>query len=269
MYWAQGEENLPFLVQACVSSWRVKNPGWELKLLDRDSLPALIDLEDFDARSDIGLQALSDIIRVKLLMRYGGVWADASLFCAKPLDDWLPPVIDDGFFAFASHRKDRLMTTWFLAGNRDSQLLSAWGNEIFSYWRSHTFRSSSYWTKQVLRKLMSLRKREITSNDFWFSSLVLGIMKIYPYPVNMYLFERTLDRDQSLKKRWFDRRVLFDEPAEHLQNNLGMNALATEQSKAFLTRDATPVHKLNWRQDIGHAEKSSNFEYLIQGLNRL
>ena len=267
MYWAQGEDKLPFLVKACVSSWRVNNPDWDLRLLDRESLAALIDLDGFDARPDIGLQALSDIIRVKLLMKYGGVWADASLFCVKPLDDWLPTVVDDGFFAFASKRNDRLMTTWFLAGNSDSQLLSAWTREILSYWSSHTFRPPHYWTKQVLRKLMSLRKRNITSNDFWFSGLVLKILRIYPYPVNMYLFERVLDRDRSLKKRWFDRHMLFDVPAEKLQNNLGMNAPVNEQSMAFLTSDETPVHKLNWRQDIGHAAKNSNFEYLIRGLN--
>lgn len=264
LYWFQGEQNLPFLVRQCVQSWRVKNPEWEVRLLDRDSLKTWVDLDGLDQRSDIGLQALTDIIRVKLLTTHGGVWADASLFCARPLDSWLSGVINDDFFAFASKRQDRWMTTWFLAGTGESSTLKAWTAAILDYWQHHTFRPAGYWTRQVMRKLMSLRKRGRLSNDVWFSSFVLDWLKTYPYPVNMYLFERAIAADAALSSAWQRREQLYDYDAEYLQNTLGMNAPLSDASRRFLDENPTPVHKLNWRQDQGRAPAGSNFAYLIE-----
>ncbi len=263
IFWAQGEDNAPFLVKHCISSWRAFNPGWDVRVLDRASLWQTIDLEGLENRQDIPLQALSDIIRVKLLTCHGGVWADASLFCARPLDDWLPRYYHDHFFAFASEKRDRIMTTWFLAGNAQSELLSQWAADMVEFWLANRFRGDTYWGRQLIRKLMSLRKRHIVSNDIWFSRFVLKRLRLFPYPINMYLFERMLERNPYLKTLWEGRTPLYDTPAEHLQNMLGMNAPISEASKTFIVGGAVPVHKLNWRQDRGSAAKGSNLELLL------
>ena len=264
MYWQQGEQNAPLLVKKCLESWRSLNPGWDVELLDKARVEELVDLSEFEERDDIGLQALSDILRVKLLTQYGGVWADASLFCIKPLDEWLHNYLQDNFFAFACKRRDRVMTTWFLAGTQDSTILSAWTDTIYRYWRNNKFKKQSYWTRQIHHKLMSLRKRHWISNDFWFSSFVTKFLRVYPYPVNMYLFEKTLGTNPELRTEWFNRLALYDEPAEFLQNRLGMNAQLDESSKKFLDESLSPVHKLNWRQDTGEIKRGSNFEYLLK-----
>ncbi len=266
IYWDQGEEQAPFLVRQCILSWRLRNPGWTVRVLDRNALRETIDLDGLDRRADIPLQALSDVIRVMLLTSKGGVWADASLFCTRALDSWLPAVYADHFFAFASRKKDRLMTTWFLAGDSDSELLRRWAGDMIEFWRSNRFRKAGYWGRQLMRKLTSLRKRNIVSNDIWFSRLLLKRLGLFPYPVNMYLFERSLDRDPRLETQWRNRAHLYDTPAEHLQNTLGMNSPSTEASRAFIAGSDTPVHKLNWRQDLGHAHEGSNFAFLLSRL---
>jgi len=264
MYWRQGRDSLPFLVQACLESWRLRNPTWDIRLIDDQELARLIDLEGFDQRADISLQALSDIIRVRLLQRHGGIWVDATLFCVKPLDEWLSEMTQDDFFVFSSKRTDRVMTTWFIAANAQSEFLAHWAEEIYQYWRSVRFRRQGYWSRQILRKLMSLRKRGFVSNDVWFSKWVMKGLRIYPYPVNMYLFERMLDRNPGLQRRWHDRAMLYDQPAEHLQNVLGMNVIATAESRTYINGDFTPVHKLNWRQDLGHVVPGSNLDVLLR-----
>lgn len=264
MYWSQGADNLPFLVQQCAESWQSLNPDWEFILIDDNTLSDYVDLEGLDSRADITLQALSDILRVKLLMAHGGVWVDASLFCARPLDEWLYDALDDHFFAFASHRKDRLMTTWFLAGTANSEVLNAWTSAMMTYWQSNRFRGKRYWVKQVLRKLTSLRKRELVSNKIWFSHVILKTLRIFPYPINMYLFEEALCYNTKAASNWQNSQHLYDAPAEHLQNNLGMNTLMTEISESYLREDSTPVHKLNWRQDLGEAKKGTNFALLLK-----
>lgn len=264
MYWHQGRQQLPFLVQQCLASWEKNNSDWEIKLVDETSLPGYLpDLRPLTTREDIGLQALTDIFRVQLLLKYGGVWADATLFCNRPLDTWLPQYLQDNFFCFSSERTDRVMTTWFLAGTEKSKTLTNWHEEMLWYWNNHKFRRQTYWSRQILRKLTSLRKRGLVTNDIWFSSAVLSFFRVYPYPINMYLFERALDFQPHIKHMWQQRKTLNDTQPEYLQNILGMNEALSGTSRKFIDAAAPPVHKLNWRQDLGHAVKGSNLEYLL------
>lgn len=270
-YWHQGEENAPFLVRECLASWRRLNPDWTLEVLDRDTAAEWVDLTRFQTRDDIGLQAFTDILRMALLLRFGGVWVDATLYCVRPLDDWLYQHAWDEFFGFASRKPDRLITTWFLYGTSGSRLLNAWYEEIIRYWESHRFARGGYGTKQILRKLTSLRKRRLVSNDIWFSRFVTHVVRAYPYPVNMYLFERALSRAPALEQTWFRHDHLYDAPAEHLQHHFGINNPSTDETVRFLKENPTPVHKLNWRQDKGKAISGSNLELLIDmfsGRNR-
>lgn len=268
-YWHQGEENAPFLVRQCLDSWRRLNPGWTLAVLDRDSVRDWVDLQTFRTRRDIGLQAFTDILRLSLLSERGGAWIDATLYCVRPLDEWLRHYVSDHFFGFASHRPDRLITTWFLYGTGESRTLRAWTEEVHRYWNAHRFATPGYFRKQVLRKLTSLRKRHVITNDFWFSAFVTDVVRAYPYPVNMYLFERALSAHPDLLTAWFERDHLCDEPAERLQNGFGMNDPRSAASTAFLKSRETPVHKLNWRQDKGGAQGGSNLELLLETNDQL
>ncbi len=261
-FWDQPER--PFLVDRCIKSWRQYNPEWELRLLDRDTALRLVDMTAFQDRPDIPLQMFTDILRLKLLLKYGGVWVDATLFCTQALDQWLPNYYENDFFAFSCQRPDRLMTLWFLAGTTNNPLFATWAEAVFSFWESHRFRPYSYCGKQLIRKLMSLRKRNMISNTFWFSELMLNKIRLHPYPINMYIFEHVLQQHPSLQNDWCQRATLYDKPAEALQMHYKMNAALNSESKAFIDQAHTPVHKLNWRQDLGLATPGSNFEYLLQ-----
>src|SRR5262249_40060710 len=90
--WLQGRENAPPTVEKCLASWERKNPGWTFRCLDATSIERYVALKhhiDLD-RQTITAASLSDILRMLLLREFGGVWVDATLLCAMPLDEWLP-----------------------------------------------------------------------------------------------------------------------------------------------------------------------------------
>lgn len=269
IYWHQGVRDLPYLVRQCIRSWELYNPAWVVRLLDKDDVKGELDLNGLDTRQDIGLQALTDIIRVELLSKYGGVWVDATLFCDQALDTWLLDGMNDSFFAFSSEKNDRLMTTWFLAHGDGSRLLSTWREEILRYWHNHEFLPVSYWRKQVLRKLASLRKRGVVSNSIWFSWFVLRWLKVYPYPINMYLFELAIAKKQELLSLWYKGDYASDFAPEKINNIFGMNTNLTEASRAFIDSGVTPVHKLNWRSDPGESLPETNLGYLFSRLDKM
>jgi len=95
------------MVLSCLESWKRLNVGWQVNALTRETLRDFLPAETIEAIAQTPsneLEAMSDRIRIELLARYGGVWADATTVCAKPLDEWLDANMLRGFFAFGVPR---------------------------------------------------------------------------------------------------------------------------------------------------------------------
>jgi hypothetical protein len=117
MYWEQGEAQLESLIQnstsryredyRCVLSWRKLNPTWTVRVLDRKQAEAIAPLYAKQASKEKVTPALrSDLLRLDLLTRYGGVWADVSACPTVPLDTWLfEEVRPTGFFTFWTYHQ--------------------------------------------------------------------------------------------------------------------------------------------------------------------
>ena len=93
LLWLQGWDKAPWLPHQIKRSWEVKNPDWNVRLITRDNLKDYVTDIDYVYQDSISPQAKSDIIRLSLLKNHGGVWADATLLCMQPLDNWVNDAI--------------------------------------------------------------------------------------------------------------------------------------------------------------------------------
>ena len=86
MYWDKGWSNVPALSRDSLKSWTVRNPDWEVRALDLAGVDALLgrDWRRTTLPDTITPNALANLIRLELLTRFGGVWADATTFCVRP-----------------------------------------------------------------------------------------------------------------------------------------------------------------------------------------
>lgn len=84
MYWDKGIENItdPYN-KMCFEGWKLLNPDWDIRILNEKTVPNYID--NFNDFKGCIVQHQADLLRVKLLEKYGGVWADASTLPMKPL----------------------------------------------------------------------------------------------------------------------------------------------------------------------------------------
>lgn len=73
--WWQGLDTAPAIVRRCIDEWRRLHPEWEVIILDRSAALKVLDGFPIDLSSFYQIQAVSDILRVKLLLD-GGIWAD-------------------------------------------------------------------------------------------------------------------------------------------------------------------------------------------------
>ena len=151
--WFQGRTHAPELVQKCVRSWEDRNPGWNVRCLDASSAlryaPALV---NFDlSEREVTAASLSDVLRISLLHEFGGVWADATLFCNRPLDEWLPGVFGEGFFAFDRPGHGRLLASWFLAAEPGHPTIAAWARAVEEYWSERAQADQYFWFHRLFR----------------------------------------------------------------------------------------------------------------------
>jgi len=135
--WFQGFDKAPDVVKWCVHSWKHYNPTWKIILLDNNNLHEYVDLSKLTFDEDIQLCHLSDMVRMILLRDHGGLWVDATAFCHKPLDDWLPAYSTSGFFAFDRYLPDLMIANWFLYAEKGHPIITQWCNETLYYYQVH------------------------------------------------------------------------------------------------------------------------------------
>jgi hypothetical protein len=139
--WFQGWENAPPLVQACWASWQNHNQDWTLNALTRESLPTFLD--DYPQLDPV--EVASDLIRMELLQRFGGIWVDSTTYCLRPLDEWIHHAVSSGFFAFNRPGPDRMLASWFLAAQLGCRIIDIWHNDTLAYWNGRAERHTYYW----------------------------------------------------------------------------------------------------------------------------
>lgn len=117
MCWWQGVDQAPEIVKACIDSVRRNSAGREVIVITDGNVAEYVDIPEWmldKVRSGIASRTnLSDLLRLSLLARYGGIWLDATFFCCRPLDapiysaplfsikrpDYLHGSIASGYFA--------------------------------------------------------------------------------------------------------------------------------------------------------------------------
>jgi len=237
--WLQGLDNAPLLVRNCYESWVKHNPGWEVILLDESNISNYVPLN----YNGLTIQSLSDVLRINLLAKYGGVWVDATCFCMKPLDDWLFEHMDTGFFAFDSPSPDRMISSWFLAAERYNYIGSTYCSKVNLYRNENPeiqLIDVSRWRKG--KTLLEKLNRQI-----WFSKLTTRILKVHPYFWFHYLFEQIYLHDENFKQMWDETpKVSADIP--HSLFVAGIYNPLNEQLKTEIDAKVSPVYKLNWKE---------------------
>ena len=98
-YWNQGKDNLPGLCQLAVRSWRVHHPDWKIIILDETNYQQYVSSEDVPSTFfHLKTQHRSDIVRLAVMRRYGGLYLDASYILFKNMDELWDLAEQNGYF---------------------------------------------------------------------------------------------------------------------------------------------------------------------------
>ena len=102
----------------------------------------------------ISLNVAADLLRMALLDRFGGVWADATTFPVQPLDTWIDQHSITGFFAFDKPGPGRPLSNWFLAAMPANELMRKWQDRSWDYWYQRDEMDDYHWHHNEFAKLL-------------------------------------------------------------------------------------------------------------------
>jgi Capsular polysaccharide synthesis protein len=87
-YWHQGEDQLPGFCQLAVESWRVHHPDWNIVILSLDNFHHYVSPSDLPSTFySLKIQHQSDMVRLAVMRRYGGLYLDASYVLFRSMND--------------------------------------------------------------------------------------------------------------------------------------------------------------------------------------
>lgn len=280
LYWHQGWANAPEVAARCLRSWTRHNPGWTIHALDRTSYPAWADLRGLARSPDTDFLpiCLSDILRLRLLAVHGGVWADATCICRRPLDDWLHDHLDSGFFSLCRNGRP---VSWFMAATPGNRLVETWWRETSDYWTDCPPELRRYAISR--RPLIRLLRRSEGPVEDWrfhdylmiplrklagaYSGLRLSypfrnLLRYCPYYWLCSLFRRSYDRDAQFREIW-DRTPKA--PPFGLAELGGPGLLAeplSASTRGKIDESRAPVCKVSWKQNGSEIVPGTVLDYL-------
>lgn len=170
IYWDTGLEHSTPIVRKCYETWKLvlaEDPQWELVSLSDSNLSEYVSEEVIKLKNTVeSLQAFSDVLRIYLLQRYGGMWVDSTVICLKHPSKWID--LSDDFFAFRNPTSGRRASTWCLWAKKDSIIAKKWWESVVKYWSNVKTASLGYfWAHKLFNNLY---KNDAEFSHIWNSS---------------------------------------------------------------------------------------------------
>lgn len=145
--WLQGIEQAPALVKACIASQKRALPDYEFRFIDREnyrqwtSLPRHV--VDKFCKGKIPPALFSDLLRLSLLTKYGGIWMDASVYCSgfgnPDLKNRWERILSSELTLFRYFEPGRkapvALSNWFIAAVPGQRVLSIVLEMLLAYWQ--------------------------------------------------------------------------------------------------------------------------------------
>lgn len=262
--WLQGLENAPILVKNNYKTWVIKNPNWNVQLIDNNNINEFLDFDSLlgENKQYITYASLSDVIRVNLLNSYGGVWVDATTFCMQPLEYWLPQAMPGGFFCLGNKSPDRVIASYFIASEKNNLLINNWAKVTNNYWEAHIFSNQSRY-----KNIINLLSQELSNNheltQEWFSYVVTKVLKIYPYFWFHYLFYRIVNNDVKCFDIWKSciNEKISGKPGIFLRQPDDL--ILTDELKTKIDSNFSPFYKFNHRKYDLQSKDNTVLYYLF------
>ena len=144
--WFQGMENAPVLVQRCYESVKKNLMDHEVILITSENMNLYVQFPDYIIEKwkagVITHTHLTDLLRLELLTKYGGMWLDATVFCSEERKSIPDYFFESDLFFYQCLKPGRdghcqYISSWLITAKRNNKLLMATRALCYEYWKKN------------------------------------------------------------------------------------------------------------------------------------
>lgn len=139
------DENYPETVKKCIKSWQKYNPLYTIHMVTFNNLHKYLNIDITKLKQIKTIHQQSDLIRLCLLQKYGGIWLDATIYLNNSLN-WIHACQSTtnceyvGYYidAFTKNYKYPVIENWFIASIPNSKFIQDW---LIKFYEINNFES--------------------------------------------------------------------------------------------------------------------------------
>jgi len=124
-YWDNPE--IPEFIADCKKNWEKFAPNYEIKQLNRNNIENYVNMPENWQNLKSYRQA--DVLRLKLLEKYGGIWMDASILLLDNPDKFIDRDITL-FTTPSTTQNNPVYENWFIASTKGNEIIKKWIVEV-------------------------------------------------------------------------------------------------------------------------------------------
>lgn len=145
--WLQGYENATDLVKACYNSLKINMPDYEIIFLTEKNINNYVKFPDYINKKykngNISKAHFSDLVRISLLCKYGGLWIDSTVLCTS--SDFMKIVSKEHLFVYKQVdliRQDIqpiVSSNWLIYAESNNEICLLTQKLLFEYWKKYNY----------------------------------------------------------------------------------------------------------------------------------
>jgi len=142
--WFQGIDNAPSIVKMCYKSLCKCFKNKEIVIIDKNNYKNYVEfplyVQDKVDRQIISPAHVSDLLRLELLIQYGGVWSDATVFYSS---NNIPAYMTDTDLFVFQCLKPGLdghsigISNWYISAKPNNSILKMTRELLYEYWKEY------------------------------------------------------------------------------------------------------------------------------------
>lgn len=156
--WFQGMDNAPDLVKKCYQSVIKNNPDKKVIVITEKNISDYVTFPEYIVtkwkQGVITHTHMTDLLRLELLITYGGLWLDATVLCTGIAPEYF---FDSDLFFFQTLKPGRdghasYISSWLMEAKTNNKILMATRELCYEYWKTN----NTMWDYFLLHDFMSI-----------------------------------------------------------------------------------------------------------------
>lgn len=144
--WFQGIENAPDIVKKCYDSVKNNLSNKEIILITEKNMSNYVSFPDYIMKKwkagIITNTHMTDLLRLELLSKYGGMWLDATVFCSRKIEEIPEYYFNSNLFMYQCLKPGRdghttYISSWLISAKSNNKILMATKYLCYEYWKKN------------------------------------------------------------------------------------------------------------------------------------